>query len=190
MTELSDALAGTNRRIGDAILDESGAQVTMSNEHYMVHASNMWEFFIESRALAQNGLVLVQIQTGLNALHLKELRVWGDAAEARFEIIEAPTLTTGSSAVPMINMNRADGAPAPTGVTMFSDPTGISAGTSLMSRLFGGGAGVGQTAFAGTDKTDRERELAPSSRYLLRLTNLEANARNFSIDGAFYLDVD
>jgi len=190
MTTLSDAIKGTNGRAPDAVLDPSGSRVSMSNEHYMIHQSNMWEFSIVSRALAHNGLVLVQIQTGPKAMHLKELRVWGDAAEASFELIETPTLTTGTTAITMPNLNRNDGAAAPAGVTMFSDPTVISAGTELMNRLFGAGAGVGQTAFAGMDKTDRERVLKASTRYLIRVKNLEANARNFSVDGAFYLNVD
>jgi hypothetical protein len=160
----------------------------MSNEHAQIHSSNAWEFSLLEENVAQNGTLLVQIDVGDVEVHLKEMSIWGDAARAKFEFIEAPTLTTGTTGIDTPNMNRAHGAAAPVGVTMFSDPTGISGGTTLLSRFFGGGAGIGQTAFPGAEENDREWVLNENTTYLLRVTNLEANPRNFSADGFFYIE--
>lgn len=179
-----------NRRVGDALVDPSGSLVAMSHEHYQIHQSNGWDFSRTELAVAQNGEVMVQIKSATKTLHLKELRIYGDSASARFELLEAPTFTTGTTAIVLPNRNRAEGAVVPPGVTAFSDPTTVSLGTGveLKNRLFGGGAGVGQTAFAGTDQTDREWVLIAGVTYIIRVTNLEVNARGFSIDGFFYLD--
>lgn len=178
---------GTNAKVGDQALDAiTGSQRVMSNEHYQIHRSNAWEFSLQKSSVALNGTLLIQIKIGAAEMHLKELYAWADAAQARLEIIEGPTLTDGTTPVVPHNMNRAGGAAAPVGITMFSDPTGISGGTVLKSRDFGGGAGVGQTANPGETTTDRERILNANTDYLIRMTNLEANPRNFSIDGFFY----
>lgn len=190
VVEAAAALAGGNRKNPDGLLDPSGSGFVMSHEHYQIHQSNGWDFSRTELGVILNGEVMVQIKSATKILHLKELRIYGDSASARFELLEAPTFTTGTTAIVMPNRRRSGGAPAPTGVTAFSDPTGVSIGTGveLKNRLFGGGAGVGQTAFAGTDQTDREWELAVGITYIIRVTNLEANARGFSIDGFFYLD--
>jgi hypothetical protein len=182
------AADGTNKRVGDSQVDPiTGCLRQMSNEHAQIHYSNAWEFSLLEETVAQNGTLLVEIRLADAEIHLKEMAVWGDAARAKFEFIEAPTIgTPGTTAIATPNMNRAGAKPAPAGVLLFSDPASISGGTVLLSRFFGGGAGIGQTAFPGAEENDREWILAPNTTYLLRVTNLEANARNFSADGFFY----
>jgi hypothetical protein len=159
----------------------------MSNEHFQIHRGNAWEFSLVNTGVILNGETLIQITLGADVeMHLKELLVWGNAATAQLEIIKAPTFTTGTTAITPQNLNDEDGG-APTGITMFSDPTGISGGTLWKDRLFGGGAGVGNTASAAENQTDRERILKANTTYIIRVTNLENNARDFSIDGYFYL---
>ena len=60
----------------------------------------------------------------------------------------------------------------------------------METALFGGGAGVGQSASAGSGDSGDEFILAKNSDNIIRLTNLEAvNARNFFLSAFFYLNV-
>ena len=188
MSELvKGAVEGTNRTNAEGRLDEeSGVQISLSKEHHEIHAGNGFSFGIVSLALAEDGEVLIQIQTGDNEVHLKELRVWGDSALASVELIEIDTITDGEDAMVLHQRNREDGGAAPADLLLFSDPEDIVSDVDLVDRLFGGGAGVGQTAFAGTDQTDREWVLAKNTDYVIRVINEEANPRNFSIDGFLY----
>lgn len=186
-------LTGGNRRTGDARLDpQTGYPLSMASEEHDIHEGNAWEGSIESLALASGGVVEIQLSTGENEVHMKNIHFWSDAAIARMELLAGVTLTTGTT--PVVPVNRTQDPlhvkAKPDDLLLFSDPTGISDGVLMESALFGGGAGVGQIAFAGSGDVGDEFILAKNSDNIIRLTHLEAvNARNFFLSAFFYLNV-
>lgn len=185
-------LAGTNKRDGDARLDtQTGYPIVMLSEEHDIHEGNAWEMSIESLALAFNGVVEIQVSTGDNEVHMKNIHFWADAAIARMELLAGVALTTGTTAVVPVNRNQHPDhiKVKPSDLLLFSDPTGISGGLLMETALFGGGAGVGQVASAGSGDTGDEFILAKNTDNIIRLTNLENNARNFFLSAFFYLNV-
>lgn len=126
-------------------------------------------------SLATNGLLLYEISTdGARYTRLISISVWSTEVYQTVELIEAPTLTTGSVVIPCINLNRVLTNVSKTVVK--SNPTGISAGTLLSSFLIGGGSGVGQSKVSGSGMHPLGWILAPETTYLIRVTNKSANA--------------
>ena len=191
MSEHSKRGMGPSKKNPDGVLDQtSGIQMSMSREHHEIHEGNGWEFFHKVDAIALNANLKIQIDTGDNEIHLKQLRVWGDAAKASLTIFEAPTHTTGSAACNLVNRNRLHPQPLPADFKIFTDPTNIADGTIIEESIFGGGAGVGQTAIAGSGAQDEEFVFKKNTTYIIRATNLEDNDRSFSVNGFFYFEFE
>ncbi len=127
-------LAGTNQREADARLDpQTGYPLIMLSEEHDIHEGNSWEMSIESLALAQDGVVEIQVSTGDNEVHMKNIHFWADAAIARMELLAGVTLTTGTT--PVVPVNRTQDPlhikAKPDDLLLFSDPTGISGGALM-----------------------------------------------------------
>jgi hypothetical protein len=107
------------------------------------------------------------------------------------EFLAGVTLTTGTTPIVPVNRTRdPDNIKAlPSDLLIFSDPTSISGGAEMERDLFGGGAGVGQSSASGSGDIGDEFILAKDTDNLVRLTNLENNARNFLLSVFFYLNV-
>lgn len=58
-------------------------------------------------------------------------------ASCRFTIYEAPTLTIGTTEIPSVNTHRQIGTTAT--MKMYSNPTSVSAGTTLSTQIVGSG---------------------------------------------------
>jgi hypothetical protein len=190
---MSDAtraeVRGTNRRVGDALVDGgSGIPIWMTLEHHEIHEGNGWELFQEALLVAASASMKTEIRTGADEVHLKQIRVWLDGAIARFEILQDPTIgTPGTLASNVVNRNRAQPLALPGDLTFWSNAGAITGGSVLESGLIGGGAGVGQTANALAGQDELEYVLKPNSKYIVRISNLDASARNFSMNLFFYL---
>ncbi|MDK1020025.1 MAG: hypothetical protein QGD90_00115 [Candidatus Hydrogenedentes bacterium] len=188
-----EAMEGTNRRSPDAALDpDTGYSIFMSSQEHDIHEGNSWEMFLESLNLASGSVVEIQISTGDNEVHLQNIHFWSDAAIARMELLGGVSLTTGTTAIVPVNRNRDPLRikTKPDDLLIFSDPAGITGGALMESTLFGGGAGVGQSAAAGSGDIGDEFILAKNTDNILRLTHLEpTNARNFLLSVFFYLNV-
>ena len=188
-----EAIEGTNGRAGDALLDpQTGYAIQMISEEHDIHEGNAWEVSLESLALASGGVVEIQLSTGDNEVHVKNIHYWADAAIARLELLAGVTLTTGTTPLVPVNRNQdpAHIKAKPADLLLFSNPTGISLGSLMETALFGGGAGVGQSASAGSGDSGDEFILAKNTDNIIRLTHLEAvNARNFFLSAFFYLNV-
>lgn len=187
------AMAGTNGRAPDALIDpQTGYSITMASEEHDIHEGNAWEVSIESLALVSGGVLEIQLSTGDNEVHMKNIHFWSDAAIARMELLSNVDLTTGEDALVPVNRNQDPDhvKVKPSDLLLFSDPESISGGLLMETALFGGGAGVGQSAAAGSGDTGDEFILAKDTDNIIRLTNVEAtNARNFFLSAFFYLNV-
>lgn len=186
-----EAMEGTNRRVTDAVLDpQTGYHIGMTGLEHDIHEGNAWEMTVEALGLTITQTILIQLSTGDNDVHIRSAHYWTDAALARMEILSGVTLTTGTT--PIVPVNRIQSPDhikaKPTDLLIFSDPTGISGGDEMERDLFGGGAAAGNASRSGSGAVGDEFILAKNTDNLIRLTNLEAAARNFLLSVFFYLN--
>ena len=59
---------------------------------------------------------------------------------------------------------------------------------NVKAAFFGGGAGVGQTAYAGAGEDDLEWVLKRETSYVIVVTHADTSDRNFSLNGFLYLE--
>ena len=179
-------LSGGNRKLGDAPLDEESAGVpSISIEHAAIHDGKGFWLWQEDADFDIAGPLLFDILApAAPHIHLKTVEVYHSATSALLEIIEAPTITPGTTPVPIYNLDRQSSALS--GVSVFSDPSGISDGTVLLSATLLTGSPVAPIV----DKTtEREIILKASARTLIRLTSAQDNQLG-RVGLFFYIDRD
>lgn len=121
-----------------------------------------------SATLAVSGTLLLQMDIPASLdVEMAVMEMFTNQAQARFELIEAPTLTTGAAAVVPLNLNRQSDKLSK--IICFSDPTVISAGTALEDFYFA----TGNNNFLGK-LPDLKWMLKANTRYLVRYTNSSA----------------
>jgi len=148
----------------------TGAFKGITSDHANIHNQEGYGISVINESLANNGTILVEFTTpDERYVHLKQYIPYTNQSSGKFEIIEAPTLTTGSTALTAYNRSRV-GTPPTCGCVLKSDPTGISGGTLLETILIGQG-GVGSGARGGQTTIDIEYVLKQETTYLFRLTN-------------------
>lgn len=165
-------IEGTNRRFGDGLLDpESGGMPAITIEHAAIHDGLGFWMWQEDTDFDVATPILFDILTpSVTHVHLKTVEVYHSATSALLEIIEAPTITPGTTPVDIYNLNR--NSDEVSGMSVFSDPSGISGGTTLFSATLVTGSPVVPVV----DKdTDREIMLKANARTLVRLTSGQDN---------------
>ena len=177
-------LSGGNRKLGDAPLDEESAGVpSLTIEHAAIHDGKgfwLWQEDVDFDAAVP--ILFDILAPATHHAHLKTVEVYHSATSALLEIIEGPTITPGTTPVPIYNLNR--NSAEESGVSIFSDPSGISAGTVLLSATLLTGGPVAPIV----DKTtDREIILKASTRTLVRLTSAQDNQLG-RVGLFFYMD--
>ena len=179
-------LEGSNRRMGDGLLDsESGGMPSITIEHAAIHDGRGFWLWQEDTDFDVAGPILFDILTpALPHFHLKTVEVYHSATSALLEIIEAPAITPGTTPVPIYNLNR--NSSKLSGASIFSDPSGISGGTTLFSATLLTGSPVVPVV----DKdTDREIVFKISARTLVRLTSGQDNQLG-RVGLFFYVGID
>ncbi len=143
----------------------------MLTTHANVHAGDLYSAHHEEVGVAQNGTLLMQFDTGAKYTHFKRFEVYTDKEDARFEILEDPNLTDGTSEIRRVNRNRTSSNVST--ITIYSDPTSITGGFKLEDIRFGSGD---KKAGSDSRSNDLELILALNTTYLIRLTNLGSQA--------------
>jgi hypothetical protein len=150
----------------------------------------MWAFAHRVLEVAANGFVYVQINTGVLPVHLHLVKFWSDTAIAELDLLRAPSVTDGTTALPIYRLNHLIETPEPEGLHLFTDPTEISGGTVCPCNYFGGGEaiGVGSRAFA--DQRELPLIMSPNTKYIIRVKNLDTNTRAFAVQAFFCVEQD
>ena len=143
---------------------------TISNEHNNIHGGSFFTTQVVNAALGAGSLLYIEVIIPEEIeMHLKQISFYnGD--DGHFELVEAPTITTGAAALVAYNRYRTSARLSNMGLK--SNPTGISAGTVLEEMYFKGtnqAPGVLITS-------DWEWVLKSGITYLIRLTNLGASS--------------
>jgi SPP1 gp7 family putative phage head morphogenesis protein len=129
----------TNRKVPDALLDPlTGSQQGLSWEHHAIHEGFAYSAsFSNDLPAGEDKAIEIHIPAH-KEMHLKEIRVWTTVGEALVSLVENPTIGNPSTIVlPAVNRNRAEEhADAESFVSLFRDPTSVSAGTELFVLKF------------------------------------------------------
>ena len=180
-------IQGSNGLTGDAFLDaESGAIPVIDLSHAAIHDGKGFSMFLEDTDFDIAVPIYFDILTpAAPHIHLKSIGVYHSATSAVLEVLEAPTITPGTNAIPIINLNR-NKAAVVSGVSAFDDPSGISDGTVLLSATLETGSPVAPIVDL---TTEREIILKASARTLVSLTSAQDNQLG-RVSLFFYIDRD
>lgn len=122
----------------------------------------------------------VQIKTGANNfVHIAQTKFASNVDNIKVEIIEAPTITDGTTPIVPINLNRV--STNSSDITAFSDPTAISGGT-IVERLVMKGQIIEQSF----PDNIAEILLKKSEDYVLKFTNDAASEADIAFNVFFY----
>ena len=155
----------------------------INTDHTHIHDGEAFSFDYKATNVANGANVDIQLKTGdTKYVHFKPFIITSDSPNINIQLIEAPTITDGTTPVTLINRNRVQGNEFDT--TAFSDPSAISGGTVIQSQFIGGGSGgfgFSATASGGSANNDNEFVLAQSTDYLIRVTNNSGDTANILI---------
>ena len=153
---------------------------TVSEEQNNIHGGHFFTTEVTNAALGASALLYIEIIVPANIeMHLKQVSFYnGD--DGHFELVEAPTLTTGAAA--LIAYNRLRTSVKLSNMGLKSNPTVISAGTVLEEMYF---KATNQTLGI-LITTDWEWILKPETTYLIRLTNLGIGAEQALLKANWY----
>lgn len=143
--------------------------VTVDGPHHEIHESEAFSL-AHSFSLASSGVGYLQLIVPATTYpHLRLIGANADSEKWKLELIEAPTITDGSTAVVFRNRNRNSTGAAT--VVAYSNPTSVSAGTTIDTHYLGGGTGQGQSKSGGATSVDEEFILKAGTKYVLKATN-------------------
>lgn len=192
---MSTGLSGVNykpsagSKLGENILDvESGCISGITNLHRHIHEGKSFEVYKIVEGLANNAKTYIEVKTPENeSIHLKGIRVWITEGAVFIRLVEAPTLTTGTTAFTPVNRNRnrIGNDLIESGATVKVDPTGISGGDELFKWKFGT-SGIGSQDNESDIAAQIEWVLAPNKTYLFELENKSGSAIDTSIGLTWY----
>jgi hypothetical protein len=151
------------------VVDEgTGSMINIDVAHHEIHEG--CSFLASDAATAVTTRDYLLITPAVGIVHL----ICEFAADSKVSVViyRAPTATAGT-AMPVVNRNHLSALTS--GVSVSHTPTGVTAGTDIVDRfLVGSGERSGSLV-----RADAEHVLAPSTKYLIRLTgtNVQINTR-------------
>lgn len=162
-----------------ALLDfVTGAVRTISSDHSAIHNGEGFNAWVYAEGVADDGYKQIEFVTpAVGYVHMKLMTALAEGL-ASFEVVEAPTLSSGSTAFTPVNLRRVGTPPAST-CTLKTDSTYTSGGTVIRAYLLGQGSGGNSTG--GTQDKDIELVLKPETTYLFRVRNLAGSAKALSL---------
>lgn len=163
----------------------TGSALAISTDHSNIHAGIAYTTTNKFTIAAAGSAYLEMIVPAGAYVHFKPVSMQTDGPKITIQLIEAPALTTGSTAVVPANRRRV-ATPTVSIVTVKSNPTAVSAGTVLDQDYIGGGTGNGQTVTGGNASNDNEWVLKPATTYVLKVTNGGASSADVNIKTFWY----
>ena len=166
-----------------AEVDELANQlVTIDAVHHRIHEGSLFSTGASAAALSNSGSLefLIQTPAAPSSIHLRGTVTLG--GDGNFSFFEGTTFSAAGTAAGAVDHNRTTANTA--NGTFTHTPTLTDDGTQLFySEILGG---TGGNAVGGNVSSFKEWILAPSTNYLLRLTNTSGQARVAIISIDFY----
>lgn len=162
----------------------TGAPAVLNYAHHEIHSGSTFVVSYKSpdaSPVADNGVVTFTITTHAKYAHILFRAACGGDMEG--ELYEGPTVTAGTgTALTPRNKNRASGKNHSVGVRVGMT---IGAVGTLLENEFMPGR-TGPLAVGGASSTRDEWVLAPSTVYLVRITNRSGGAQPMSLAAEWY----
>lgn len=150
--------------------------------HQRIHQGIMFGATVYDAALANAADLELLLQVGAGVAHARLVgRIGGDG---ELRLFEGTTFSSAGSAVASVNRNRTKSITST--VTVTSAPTITDDGTELETQLIPGGSGF-LLSGGGEGPVFEEVILAPSTNYLLRLTNISGGNQPANLAVDYYL---
>lgn len=161
---------GTGADDEDTVLMDpsTSALLVMDHVHHQIHEGALYQFSTLSTALADAGTIDLIWYTGAKPAHASMEAACG--CNARLDLFEGPTATTQTSGT-LRCRNRVDGDGGAAS-TLSVVSVMASDGTFLDTRVMTTGSGL-----TSSGAYRREWVFKPSTKYLIRLTNLGGTAQ-------------
>jgi len=132
-----------------------------------------------SYSFSGNQTKYLQINTGAEkAPMLMDFKIASSVEPLRVSLVEAPTITNGTTAVVAYNLNRLSATTAT--LTAFSDPTSVSSGTTLHVDLCTAGSKAGANASDSHSWT-----LKKNTKYVLKMEQLTNQSTSVTVELVF-----
>lgn len=151
-----------NKAISFFTGSSEGAITAISNLHMHIHKGEAFSINLKA---ASAGELVVQLKTGTGRTHLKATKIYTSGVLAEFTILEAPTVTDGTTAIAPLNRKR--DSDNTSSVLAFSDPADIVGGVEIDSDYIGSDGIPSQGG--GDDSSVLEWMLKPSTDYIIKL---------------------
>lgn len=168
---------------------ESQYLISMTPEHHLRQKGGAFVFsYVYPTTLATSGSINIEIITptftvGSAEIALKPIMITCDQL-IKYEFFEAPTVTNGTTSLSIANQNRTSNKTAT--LQMYNDPTNITGGTLMRTRIEGTGSNSKPVGI-GTDANELGWQLKPNTKYIARFTNIGTQTANvFCINGQFF----
>lgn len=162
-------MPATSDILSDAQEQQSKALAYVAQAEKAVRKGKAFSYSVRSTDVATTGTLILSLTTPASGyIHLQGYEVFASGGLGIIDIMEAPTLSSGTVVTP--GNHRRVGTPATSGVTLKVGPTVTGEGTSLLLRMFGTEAGG-----------HLPRVLKPATTYIFRLGNHAASAANLAI---------
>lgn len=175
--------------VGRYVDFETQYLIAMTPEHHIRQLGGGFVFsYLHPGTLATSGVINMEIITpsfeiAAKEIALKPLTITCDQL-IKFEVFEGSTVTDGTTSLIISNQNRESSQTAT--LSMFSDPTNISGGTLLRTRVEGTGSNAKPVGI-GADSNELGWQLKPNTKYIAKFTNIGSQTANvFCINGQFF----
>lgn len=186
---MSNLLGDQYRRTD--IDQRSGAKIQLTNLHAHTHRGKTFSYNQSIAVIANSGYLYFEMITpSSDDIDLKNMYLWISEGPVLVDFLESPTLTTGVTAVTPCNRNRnlLSGAVIASGVTIKTNPTGISGGTSIIGDALRFGInGQGSQSRESSAQSQEEYVLrAGNITYLISLQNISGGNISASVNIIWY----
>lgn len=162
--------------------------IVMSPDHHMrqLGRSYVWEYRTTTPITVGSSIYLQVITP--SATQVTEL-AWRPSIVSTdqlflSEFYESPTVTDGTT--PCLITNQSRGSSLTANTIIYSNPTAVSGGTLLRGRYTGSGTNA-KPVEIGADSVELGWHLKPSTKYVVKLTNVGQQATTFfALNGQFF----
>lgn len=166
-----------------AEVDEvAGYLVTIDPVHHHVHEGRLFSTTHIKEALGASNSTYMLLRAGANNVPHFEFTV-NTAGAARIDMFEGPTLTDDGTPLTEVNHDRSSSNTSD--VSVFSEPTVSADGTLLLTDRVPSGV-AGAKAGLGNVSGRAEWLLAPSTDYLIKITNQGNTAATVAASAVWY----
>jgi hypothetical protein len=164
-------------RIAGPIDSVTGAVQGIEWEHSRIHSGRGFSYVDRVDNLANGSSFYWQLDNpAANYAHLRQISGAADGAPVEVRLFEAPTITGDGTQGSPKNLNRASANAA--NLDVYRNATVSADGEELDFMLIPGSRSVGGS---GTEGVETEWILAPSTKYVIKLTNTSGGASDVGL---------